>query len=226
MSQDLLATEHGAGESSGLFESELLVEAVGAVRRRWLWVLAIALIGVGFGIVHYLITPRLYQASTKVHIQRKTLASLTNPQMAWFEGMWNFEYYPTQYKLIQSSRIAEQVVRSLRLWEEPQFGGKPTAVEDNTLASTPEQDEAAIARMARGLKVKVAPEKGTELVNIRFVHADPALAAKIVNEWAQQYIQLGVDQRRTQAGAATDFLTGQIRTLKIKSPASARTSVH
>ena len=212
---DLFATEHDSPEGSGSFNTELLVEAIAAIRRRWIWVAAVALIGMGFGVVHYLITPRLFQASTKIHIQRKTLASLANPQMAFYEGLFNFEYYPTQYKLIASNGVAERVVRSLRLWENPKFGGKNSERSpDSSVAPTSAQDEAAIARMARRLRISVAPEKGTELVNLRFVHADPEFSAMIANEWAQQYIQLGIDQRRTRAGAATDFFTNQIRDVR------------
>ncbi len=141
--------------------------------------------------------------------------------MAWFEGLWNTEYYPTQYKLIASNGVARRVVRSLRLWEDPRFGGgwQPT---QGDVAPTPEEDEAAISNLSRRLRVTVSPEGGTELVNINFVHADPEFAAKIVNEWAAQYIALGIEQRSTQAGAAASFFSGQIEDIRNRIAAKNR----
>ncbi len=210
MSRDLLMTEDGGRATQEVVGSEVVAEGFQVVRRRWPWIALAALVGIGFGVLHYVVTPRLYQATTTVHIQRRTLASLTNPQMAWFEGMWNLEYYPTQHKLLESSALAERVVRSQRLWEDPRFAPRVSQSEAGSQAPTTAEDEAAVASMARRLRIRVEPIKGTELVNLRYVHADPDFAALIANAWADEYIRMGIEQRRSQAGAASDFFVNQI----------------
>ena len=71
------------------------------------------------------------------------LTSLTGDQNPWLENYWNMEYYPTQYRLLQSRGLAERVVLDLRLMEDPEFnpgsraGGSASADGDRAALGAP-----------------------------------------------------------------------------------------
>ena len=71
--------------------------------------------------IHYAITPKAYQATTIIQIERRNLTPLSTSQNPWLENYWNMEFYPTQYELLQSRGLAERVVKSLDLMEDPAF---------------------------------------------------------------------------------------------------------
>ena len=62
---------------------------------------------------------RQYQATATIQIERRNLSPVGNGQNPWLENYWNMEFYPTQYELLQSRGLAERVVKSLDLMEDP-----------------------------------------------------------------------------------------------------------
>ena len=58
----------------------------------------------GFGLIgaaiHYAITPKAYQATAVIQIERRNMTPLGNGQNPWLENYWNLEFYPTQYELL------------------------------------------------------------------------------------------------------------------------------
>jgi succinoglycan biosynthesis transport protein ExoP len=205
---ELQPREHHASELN-------LAEWLQVVRRRWILLAAACVIGMAAASVHYLMTPKLYEATAVLQIERRSLTPLVGSQTPWLEDWWNMEYYPTQYKLLESRGLAERVVRDLRLAGDPFFnpGGRPLA------ASTPRPAEADLAvvgglasRLRSGLTVE--PVRATQLVNLTYRSTNPEFAARAVNGFAEAFIDWGIENRSTTAGNASSFLTSQIETLK------------
>jgi len=187
------------------------------LRRRWRLAAAFCVVcGIG-GLVHYFVTPRMYQATTTIQIDRRTLSLGGATDTPWVENWYNLEFYPTQYNLLQSRGLAERVVTDLRLYEDPVFnpswaswsGGRKRA-------PTVELDAAQLggmgARLLGGLEV--APIKNTQLVGINYRSSSPELAARIANGVAESFIDWGIEDRSTSAGKASSFLGKQIESLK------------
>jgi capsular exopolysaccharide synthesis family protein len=203
-----------------------LSDWVQVVRRRWILLAATCVIGVSVASVHYAMTPKVYQATAILQIERRALTPLVGSQTPWLEDWWNMEYYPTQYKLLESRGLAERVVRNLRLSEDPFFnpGGRPLA----SLASftpgdiispdspTAEADLAVVGQLANRLRggLMVEPVRTTQLVNLTYRSTNPEFAARAVNGFAEAFIDWGIENRSTTAGNASNFLTSQIETLK------------
>ncbi len=130
------------------------------------------------------------------------------------------EYYPTQYKLLESRGLAERVVQNLRLSEDPFFnpGGRPLALGPPSAPGTPsaEADLAVVGQLANRLRVglSVEPVRTTQLVNLTYVSTNPEFAARAVNGFAEAFIDWGIENRSTTAGNASNFLASQIETLK------------
>lgn len=188
------------------------------LRRRWLLLAAGAVLGLAIASVHYAMTPKMYEATAELQIERRSLTPLVGNQTPWLEDWWNMEYYPTQYKLLESRGLAERVVRNLRLSEDPFFnpGGQPLAVAPGTDAPGSEEDLAVLGHLANRLRggLVVDPVRSTQLVKLTYRSTNPEFASRAVNGFADAFIDWGIQNRSTTAGNASDFLSSQIDTLK------------
>jgi polysaccharide biosynthesis transport protein len=196
-------------------ESELnLAEYVVMLRRHWKLAAVCCALGLAGAGIHFAITPKAYQATTVIQIERRNLTPLSNSQNPWLENYWNMEFYPTQYELLQSRGLAERVVKSLDLMEDPAFN--PGAAREGAKGATAEADEAVLGGLAAQLRggLSVEPVHGTQLVQLSFRAASPEFAAKTANAFAEAYIDMGVEDRFATAGKASTFLSSQIEKLK------------
>jgi polysaccharide biosynthesis transport protein len=199
-------------------ESEFnLAEYLGMLRRHWKLVAVCCVFGLAGAAVHYAITPKQYQATTTIQIERRNMTPLSNGgQNPWLENYWNLEFYPTQYELLQSRGLAERVVKSLDLMADPAFNPGAGAGKDSAHGPTPEDDEAVLGSLANQVRggLSVSPVRTTQLVQLSYSAASPEFAAKAANAFAEAFIDMGVEDRYATAGKASSFLTTQIETLK------------
>lgn len=196
-------------------ESEFnLAEYVGMLRRHWKLALVCCALGLTGAGIHYAITPKAYQATTTIQIERRNLTPLGNGQNPWLENYWNLEFYPTQYELLQSRGLAERVVKSLDLMEDPAFN--PSAGRERERGASAEGDDAVLGALADRIRggLTVEPVRSTQLVQVSFRASSPEFAAKAANAFAEAYIDMGVEDRFATAGKASTFLSSQIETLK------------
>ncbi len=195
-------------------ESEFnLAEYLGMVRRHWKLAAICCLLGVAGGGIHCTITPKAYRATSTLQIERRNLTPVGSGSNPWFENYWNMEFYPTQYELLQSRGLAERVVKSLELMEDPNFN---PGRRDGPSGATAEDDEAVLGSLADQIRggLSVAPVRGTQLVQLSFTAASPDFAAKAANGFAEAFIDMGVEDRYASAGKASTFITTQIDTIK------------
>jgi succinoglycan biosynthesis transport protein ExoP len=195
-----------------------LGEYVAMLRRHWKLAAVCCALGLAGAGVHYAITPKAYQATTIIQIERRNLTPLSNGQNPWLENYWNMEFYPTQYELLQSRGLAERVVKSLDLMEDPAFnpGASREAGSGRAHPPTAEDDDAVLGRIAGQIRggLAVEPVRNTQLVQLSFRAATPEFAARAANAFAEAYIDMGVEDRYTTAGKASTFLSSQIEKLK------------
>jgi succinoglycan biosynthesis transport protein ExoP len=196
-----------------------LSEWLQVVRRRWILLAATCAFGITVACIHYGITDKVYQATAILQIERRSLTPLVGSQTPWLEDWWNMEYYPTQYKLLESRGLAERVVRNLRLAEDPSFnpGGRPLGGSAAAPGSpVAEADLAVVGQLAERLRggLIVEPVRSTQLVNLTYRSSNPEFSARVVNGFAEAFIDWGIENRSTTAGNASSFLTSQIETLK------------
>ena len=192
-----------------------LAEYVAMLRRHWKLAAVCCLLGLSGAAIHYAITPKAYQATATIQIERRSLTPIGNGQNPWLDNYWNLEFYPTQYELLQSRGLAERVVKNLDLMEDPGFN--PAARRDNGGGSpTAEDDEAVLGNLADQLRggLSVSPVRNTQLVQLSFHSSSPEFASKAANAFAEAFIDMGVEDRFATAGKASTFLTSQIEALK------------
>ncbi|HEX4956202.1 MAG TPA: polysaccharide biosynthesis tyrosine autokinase [Thermoanaerobaculia bacterium] len=202
------AADPFAGAGAAAESTFHIADYLQILQRHWRLIVLATVLAAGVGGVRYAMTPREYRAETQIQIERRSLSTLATTSQSsnpWLESWWNLEYYPTQYRLLQSRGLAERVVKNLRLYEQPGFGGTAAA-----------NDEAALGALAGQLLggLEVTPIPNTQLVVIAYRSRDPKLAAAVANGFADAFIDWGIETRTETVGAATDFLSTQISEIK------------
>ncbi|HTQ79640.1 MAG TPA: polysaccharide biosynthesis tyrosine autokinase [Thermoanaerobaculia bacterium] len=198
-------------------ESEFnLAEYLVVVRRHWKLVAAACLTALAAGAIHYSVTPKLYMSTALIQIERRSLAPVLSNQAPWLDSYFDMEYYPTQYRLLESRGLAERVVRSLDLVEDPSWNPGHAAVRDAKKGPSAEDDQATLGLLAEQLRggLIVEPVRNTQLVQLSYRSRSPQFAAKAANAFADAFIDMGIENRYTSAGKASTFLSTQIETLK------------
>jgi polysaccharide biosynthesis transport protein len=122
----------------------------------------------------------------------------------------NREYYETQYKVIQSMRLATAVVKNLGLDHDAAFlRNLPPGSHPAPREMSPE-DTALILRMRLG----VDPIKESRLATVRVDDADPGRAQKILSTLVDLYIAQNLDDALDSTNSAVEWLHSQLDTLK------------
>jgi chain length determinant protein EpsF len=155
------------------------------LRARW-WVVALVLgLTVATTLVVSLLLPRQYTATASVVVDFKP-----DPISAvMVGGMASPACMATQVDIITSERVAQRVVRNLRLNESPQV--RQQWLDDTGGEGTIEQWLSALFQ--RQLDVK--PSRESSVINISYRAPDPRFAAAVANAFMQAYIQTALELR-------------------------------
>jgi succinoglycan biosynthesis transport protein ExoP len=149
-----------------------------------------------------LVLPKQYSASTTVVIDVKSpdpIAGMVLP------GMMAPGYMATQVDIINSDRVAQRVVRALRLDQVP-------VIRDQWQEATEGKGDIAVwmgGLLQRNLEVK--PSRESNVIEIRFTGADPDFAAAVANAFAQAYIDTNIDLRVEPARQYATWFDSQIK---------------
>lgn len=230
---EMMDTELFSGKPAGV----QFWEYVYITRKRW-WIV-VSMMVIFFGIGWYLtsgIKP-VYTATGRLMIASEHPVEETTGRdfVGWGES--DELYLNTQMKLIESPKLAETVIRELKLYEHPEFVGQPVEPPKPIL----ERLENWVRRR-RGLEevhkpahesspkpVQVKPEwlvgaflsrltvervKNSRLVDVSFVARDPELAAKVVNCLIDNFMKDDLRRRVKASEDALSWLREQQQQLK------------
>jgi uncharacterized protein involved in exopolysaccharide biosynthesis len=204
-------------------------------KRRWTAFTAFALVVGAITVYTFTATP-IYEARTRLLLEAEQ-QNVVNFKQVVDEDQTKADYYQTQYNVLQSRALARRTLEGLKLWNTPPFGetsdrgfslkraivngpaalfglftggNAPKAV--NRTAAIEEDETAAQSRaidhFARQLTV--SPIRNSRLVDVKYRHPDPALAATIVNALARNYIEQNLEYRFTASKEANDWLGARL----------------
>ncbi len=200
------------------------------VRRRqravWLCLLA-ALIAAG---LYCLLATPSYLATTVLLVQSENPRVVKVDQVVELNGRGQ-DYYRTQLKMLQSRRVAEKVVRSLGLADDPEFnpalaGGPLRRAACWLSGLLPGRGQAAkTGPVAATVDVylqhlQVLPVINSRLIKVGFVSQDPGLAARISQAHAQAFIDMNLELRLKAAQDALAWLQQRLAEFRQKLRAS------
>ncbi|MBD8698311.1 polysaccharide biosynthesis tyrosine autokinase [Sphingomonas sp. CFBP 13714] len=194
------------------------------VLRRKFVIIPIVVAALAIGLVITLLTTPRFTATARIEIS-KTRTDLARIGETDQDGdkLSDLTFYQTQYGLLRARSLAERVARSLRLVDDRAFydafglkRGTDSEVSGRAQPLTQPQREAELSKVVNVLlgNQAVSPVRDSSLVDVRFVSADPSVAAKVSNAWVQQFIQANMDQRFAATADARTFLErrlGQVR---------------
>jgi polysaccharide biosynthesis transport protein len=204
------------------------------VQRRQSLVIALVVLTLTItGLVVFTMTP-VYTAESTVLIERQApqvldMKGLTTDAQ---EGGDPTDYYKTQYELLQSRGLAEQVIRSMGLTQNPVFteatkGGWLTRAiaglkslpqgRDNTYQNSISEDDAAVDPAITDAylrRLTIRPRIGTRLVVVGFSTPNPVLSAELANAHVNAYILRGMELHAQAGEKAGHFLESKLAELK------------
>jgi tyrosine-protein kinase Etk/Wzc len=209
-------------------DGELDLGSVGRVlvRKKW-WVLgpAIAVAALAFVGVN-LLTPK-YKSEARILIEgRENVFFRPDADKAAVDRdrTVDEQTVTSQVQLALSRDLARQVIRELKLGDNPEFDPTLRGVSliryslgflglaRDPLSMTPEERvlEAYFDRLT------VFPVDKSRVITIEFQSADPELAAKVANTIADDFLAIQQSARRDQTRAAGKWLSGEIEVLRQK----------
>lgn len=202
-----------------------------ALRRIWVIIGTIAA-ALALGLIATLLATPLYTASAQIEIAREGNRVLDIQSVEREASQFDLEFYQTQYGLLKSKSLAEKVVRSLRLHDDPAFQRAFGLVEDPEERTGPAVTPAEAQRrriagsMAAVLSaLNVSPVRSSRLVNISFTSPDPALSARLANAWGANFIQMNLERRFEATSYARKFLEDRLEQLRQRLETSERALV-
>lgn len=171
------------------------------LRARW-WVVALVLgLTVATTVVVSLLLPKQYTATASVVVDFKP-----DPVSAFaFGGGASPAFMATQVDIIRSERVAQRVVRNLKLNENPQ-------VRQQWLDETGGEGsiEAWLGTVFQK-QMEVTPSRESSVIAISYKAADPRFAAGLANAFAQAYIDTALELRTDPARLYSTFFENRAK---------------
>jgi capsular exopolysaccharide synthesis family protein len=185
-----------------------------AIRKHWILGMVIAVAVALVAAFYTLGQTKIYEANATLMFDPQPPRPLGNQVQAVVDvggEYWNNkEYYKTQFWLIQSQRVALQVVKEQQLNKNRAFienlaPGGPVAGREVT------PDEAALILRSR---LSIDPIRDSRLALVRYRDADPARAQRVLATLVDTYTANNLDDALDAMNSAADWLGGQVDSLK------------
>ncbi|MEH1933722.1 MAG: polysaccharide biosynthesis tyrosine autokinase [Nostoc sp.] len=179
-------------ESLPNFEEINIQKYLEILQRRWLPLVGIFGIAVTLGYLYAFSLKPSYKAEGSLMIKTNRSSSLTGltQDIGRLEALnVNDNPLETQVRIVGSNPVIEKTINSLNLKDSK---GKPLSIPD----------------LAKQLKIEGI--KGTDVVQLSYKGSNPELAAKIVNEVIDSYIDLNIKANQNEALTAKEVLVTEV----------------
>lgn len=152
---------------------------------RWKFVLGVGTAVVVAGVLFTLLSTKMYTASATVVVEQKSdpIAGVAG-QAELLSG-----YIATQTDIISSQRVAQRVVKLLKLDQSPSY------LESWREQTDGKGDFTAWMAMKLAKKLTVTPSRDSNVIEIAVEGPDPKFAAVLANAFAQAYMDTTIELR-------------------------------
>ena len=178
-----------------------LMLALRARRKAFVLVLAAVIVS---AVAVALVVPKKYVATATVLVDARDEQSMSPRALG---SMGRASYVTTQIDLIQSGKVAGQVVRDMKLAQKP---GMREAFERETGGVGKLEDWIA----ANLLEKLTADISASNVISISYASSDPQQAAAVANAFAKAYNDIALQMRTEPAREAADWFGDQLKTMK------------
>ncbi len=230
----LLSTEVNRGYDSPTEEEINLRDYIDVlIRRKWVVISCLVVSVITVAIASYLMKP-IYKAEATIEIDPDNPKITTFQEVVEVQSQQTDAFYQTQYQLLKSRYLAEDVINALQL-DPPDktekgsgfvssirskisdlFSGRKRDVVD------PKRIEIEREARKEGFidlfldNVTISPQKNSRLVQVGFKSPNPELAARVANTLADKYMQWVLERKVGTTKVAREFLEKQLDQAKIR----------
>ena len=177
----------------------------------------------------------VYRATSSVVLESQQ-ANLVGVEDIYGMGRFSYDFAFTEFQILQSRSIAERVARRLKLWEHPALLAGQAEEEDSWFdfdfssllpinkkeppqqLTAAQQEQLALSRATDYVTsgISFMPVEFSLMAMIHFESTDPALAARIANVVAEEFINNNLEARLSGTVQATEWLDERLMDLKTK----------
>jgi succinoglycan biosynthesis transport protein ExoP len=199
---------------------DIITNFLSLARRQYLAIALFAGVGLVLGFLYLLLTPRVYVAQAELLVERGMRPTVTQ-QTVLAEAPFDASFFESQIKIIESERLAREVVRKLQLQRYDEFsapigpfGAFQSLLTWRELSQSELEDRAVTAFLSRVSAKRVGV---SFFIEISFEANDAALAESIVNTLGETYIADRIGSRVENARKANEWLKGRLDELRRQS---------
>ena len=228
------AHQPAARKTAGLFSPDPnvhLFDRLAIIIKHWKSAVAVAVLVVAGMMYQTFTTVPLYRAQARIQIDEEQTTAQTDFKESSLVYSDPEPYYQTQYKILQGRDLALRAVKRLKLETVPEFNGRgatppfltqvirrikaqitapfrgnPGAAQPGPVRPATENQQAD-AFLGR---IQVVPVRGSRLVDVYFVSADPQFAARAVNVVAEEYVNENLEFRLSNTDKTLQWLTEEV----------------
>ena len=228
------AHQPAARKTAGLFSPDPnvhLFDRLAIIIKHWKSAVAVAVLVVAGMMYQTFTTVPLYRAQARIQIDEEQTTAQTDFKESSLVYSDPEPYYQTQYKILQGRDLALRAVKRLKLETVPEFNGRgatppfltqvirrikakitapfrgnPGAAQPGPVQPATENQQAD-AFLGR---IQVVPVRGSRLVDVYFVSADPQFAARAVNVVAEEYVNENLEFRLSNTDKTLQWLTEEV----------------
>ena len=181
-------------------------------RRKWSAIVFFAIVVVLVSVASFLMTPQ-YAAVGRIVFSRQDpdVLGLKDGASTRVDDLDYAAEMDTQVRILQSDTLAEAVIHSLHLADNPTFAGKGKSASKHGEGG---KEENLIPIFEDNLSV--AKDKNTRLIEIQFTSPDPQLAALVVNTLTSAYIEHNFRTKFDATTQTSNWLSMQLGELQKK----------
>ncbi|MGQ0558406.1 MAG: GumC family protein [Sphingosinicella sp.] len=190
----------------GTGATELNLATLWRIVNEWRWfILGAVAIGLAIAVVYTLLATPIYRASAIIELNPPQMEVMDENRVRGVQMMQrDREFLATQVGLLRSRSLAERVVQELNLAADENLApeGLNRAAREGYLTSI----------LAGNFDAN--PARESRIVHLFFTSPDAGLAARVVNGFADGFINSGLERRYQSSSYAREFLQRQIATTR------------
>lgn len=196
-----------------------------AVYRSRYWIIGIVVGFLLLGLIVTVLSTPIYRASATVQIDQEAAKVLGTEDTNVTAAIQDSDrFLKTQLDVIRSRALAQTVAEDLKLFNNPQFLEAmkidPDAASDTPLPPEEAQRELVLEALSENLSVSLPID--SRIATLSFDSPQAALAARVANSFAQNYIRNNLQRKFDTSSYARDFLKQQLDEAAVRLAESER----
>ncbi|SFR98880.1 GumC family protein [Sphingomonas jatrophae] len=196
--------------------SHLDVNEVWRVLMKWRWLIVGMLIAaVAVSIIITISTTPVYRSTATLEINTQPMQVMQQQTDLTPVARNEAQFLATQIGLLSSRTLAERVMRAVGLADDEAFV--------KGYSNRRDREGAAVGKLLANFEV--TPLRGSNLIIIGYRDPDPARSARIINAYAQGFIDSTLERRYNATAFARQFLQSRLDATRAKLEASERALV-